>query len=228
MKLAEGKSGRLDVVIDSLDDVKSDDAANRVLDKVNPDIVVWSAGAGGKGGAERTKAVDEVAAKHYITASLTRPSVKKFLMVSYIGSRKGRPSWWSDEDYDKAQEVNTKVLPAYYKAKVEADEHFLALTHQRNVTNGDKSFQGINLRPGALTDDASNGKVLLGKTPSRGKVGRESVARVAAELLFRDDTRGWYDLLDGDEDVEHAVDRVVNEKWDGVEGEDLDRIYNRV
>lgn len=41
-------------------------------------------GAGGKGGAARTKAIDEVAAKAYISASLATPSVKKFLLVSYI------------------------------------------------------------------------------------------------------------------------------------------------
>lgn len=43
-KLGEGKPGTLDVLVDSLDDVRSDVDAKRVLDKVNPDIVIWSAG----------------------------------------------------------------------------------------------------------------------------------------------------------------------------------------
>ena len=43
---ALGKSlgGKLDVLIESLDDVKSDQEAQNVLDQVKPDYVVWSAG----------------------------------------------------------------------------------------------------------------------------------------------------------------------------------------
>jgi len=43
-ELGQGKSGKIDVLIDSLDDIKSDAQAQSVLEKVNPDIVVWSAG----------------------------------------------------------------------------------------------------------------------------------------------------------------------------------------
>ena len=79
-----------------------------------------------------------------------------------------------------------------------------------------------------MTDDPSTGKVLLGKTPSRGKVSRESVAQVAALLLERNDTRGWYDVLNGDEPTEEAVDRCAKEQWDGIQGEDVRRIYGRL
>lgn len=89
LSLGSDQPGKVDVLVDSLDDVSDESHAKHVLDKVNPNIVVWSAGAGGKGGASRTKAVDEVAAKAYISAALHEPSVKKFLMVSYIASRKG-------------------------------------------------------------------------------------------------------------------------------------------
>lgn len=44
LKLGSGQPGQLNVLIDSLDDVKSDSDAKRVLDQVNPDIVVFSAG----------------------------------------------------------------------------------------------------------------------------------------------------------------------------------------
>jgi nucleoside-diphosphate-sugar epimerase len=225
LALKKDAPGNLDVLIDSLDDVTSVSHAEAVLQKVNPDIVIWSAGAGGKGGAARTKAIDEVAAKHYISASVARPSVKKFLMVSYIASRRGRPAWWTDEDQASAEHVNTKVLPTYFAAKVEADEHLAALSKKRN--DSDKAFQGINLRPGTLTDKPSTGKVSLGKTSARGEVSRETVAKVAAALVERDDVRGWWDLLDGDEDIAAAVDRLANEGWDGIEGEDLGRIYGR-
>lgn len=59
------------------------------------------------------------------------------------------------------------------------------------------------------------------------QISREDVATVAAALLERDDTRGWYDLLQGDDSIDSAVDALVQEGFDGIEGEDLDRIYAR-
>jgi hypothetical protein len=50
---------------------------------------------------------------------------------------------------------------------------------------------------------------------------------VAAALLERNDTRGWYDLLQGDDSIEDAITTLVKEKFDGIEGENLDRIYAR-
>lgn len=43
-KLGEGRPGKINVLVDSLDDISSDSDAKRVLDKVDPDIVIWSAG----------------------------------------------------------------------------------------------------------------------------------------------------------------------------------------
>jgi len=39
--------------------------------------------------------------------------------------------------------------------------------------------------------------------------------------------RGWLDLLKGDEEIDTAVNRVVKDKVDCVEGEDLERIYQQ-
>ncbi|KAF8242971.1 NAD(P)-binding protein [Wilcoxina mikolae CBS 423.85] len=66
------------------------------------DWVVWSAGAGGKGGKERTKAVDEDAAKRFIAAAIRSPDVKKFLTglqcyeFLYAESRKTKKPDWED------------------------------------------------------------------------------------------------------------------------------------
>jgi len=220
----KGQSGVLDVLVESLDDVKSEADAKRVIDKVNPSIVIWSAGAGGKGGPERTYAIDRDAAKHYISAAAANSNVKKFLMVSFIASRYGHPSWWSDADKEAARKVATEILPDYYKAKVAADEHLVALAHKRAVA-GDATFQAINLRPGTLTDDDSTGKILLGKTPARGKISRADSAKVAAALLDRDDTRGYYDLLEGETPIVEAIEALVRGNHDGLEGENLERIY---
>jgi hypothetical protein len=198
LALGKNQPGKIDVLIESLDDVKEASQAQKVIDRVKPNWVVWSAGAGGKGGKERTNAVDCVAAKavctpapvpclsaavveiiawnyywlllrlltcvrgQYISASLSTPTIIKFLMVSYIASRRGYPSWWNDEDRAAANKVNTEILPAYYQAKVAADEHLAALAHNRG-----KGFQAINLRPGTLKDGAATGKVNLGKCSPR-------------------------------------------------------------
>lgn len=51
--LAQGHPGTLSVLVRSLEEIRSDAEASAVLDETNPDMVVWSAGAGGKGGPER-------------------------------------------------------------------------------------------------------------------------------------------------------------------------------
>jgi len=216
----ENSAGQLDVLVESLEEVKKPEDAHKVLEKTKADWVIWLAGAGGKGGAERTFAVDRDAAKAYIAASATTPRVTKFLMVSYIASRRTRAPWWSDADWASAREVNEGVLKNYHAAKIDADELLVAHAHKRG---GD--WQAINLRPGTLTDDPKTGKVQLGRTGSRGKITREDVAEVAVRLLERDDTRGYYDLLQGDVDTDSAVKRVAEERIDSFMGEDEERIY---
>lgn len=114
--------------------------------------------------------------------------------------------------------MNYKILPNYYIAKLAADEAL----YQESAKRG-SDFVGINLRPGTLTTDPA-GKVELGKTKtSRGKVSRESVAQVSAALLEAEGVRNsWIDLLDGDEEIGAAVQRVVK---DGVDAAEEDPVY---
>lgn len=124
-------------------------------------------------------------------------------------------------DIKAAEEVNHKILPNYYIAKLAADEAL----YQESARRGE-GFVGINLRPGTLTTDPA-GKVELGKTrTSRGKVSREAVARVSAELLAAEGVRNsWIDLLDGDEEIGEAVRRVVAE---GVDAAEEDPVHNKL
>lgn len=46
LKLGVDQPGKLDVLVRSLEEVKSEDEAKDVIDQVKPDWVVWSAGAG--------------------------------------------------------------------------------------------------------------------------------------------------------------------------------------
>lgn len=188
---------------------------------------ICSTGAGGKGGPARTNAIDSIAAQQILTASFTTPKITKFLMISHLGSRRVQPTWISDEDWAHLQHINNDVLPAYARAKLEADEYMTALAERRKTYEsrsggGGTVFQAINLRPGLLSDSPATGKVQLGKTKGKGSVTREDVAIVADRLLAREDTGGWYDLLNGEEGVEEAVERVVRDRVDAVEGEDVE------
>jgi len=232
-KLGQGQPGKLDVLVHSVADVKSEADAKRILERVNPDWVVWSAGAGGKGGAEMTFAVDRDAAIAFTKASIHTPSIKKFLTVSYLSSRRGRAPWWNDEDWKAAQKVNTEILPNYFKAKVAADEVLTILSQDRVAQEekdgvpAEQRFCGISLRPGTLTEEPA-GKVKMGKIGAGGKTSRATVAKSVVGVLETDGVSGWVDVIDGDEEIVEAVKSYVKEDQDAIEGEDLAEMRERV
>ncbi|KAF2180028.1 hypothetical protein K469DRAFT_753552 [Zopfia rhizophila CBS 207.26] len=232
-KLGQGQPGKLNVLVSSVEGVKSEGDAQEILEQAKPDWVVWSAGAGGRGGATRTMTIDHDAAIFFTKASIHTPSVKKFLTVSYISSRRNKPSWWSDKDWAYARKVNEEVLPAYHKAKVAADEVLTVLAKERldeevkkGVAEKDR-FCGISLRPGTLSLEPA-GRVKMGKIECEGKVSRASVAEAVVRVLEAEGARGWFDMLDGNEDVGEAVKRCVKDGIDCVEGEDLEGMKERV
>ena len=165
-----------------------------------------------------TNAIDRDAAKHFISASVQNKAVTKFLMISYLGSRRKRASWWTDEkDWAAGQKFNNEIAPAYYHAKLEADEHLTALAKERG-----NDFHAIDLRPGTLTDGQATGVVSLGKTRGAGEITRADVADVAVKLLASNAGSGWYDLLEGGEPVDTAIERVIRNHVDSRDGEDED------
>ncbi|ATY63424.1 NAD dependent epimerase dehydratase family [Cordyceps militaris] len=215
-KLGAGLPGTLHVLVQSIADVASQQQAQDVLNKVKPDYIAWSAGAGGKGGAESTFKVDRDAAIHFIHAAAATPSVRRFLLVSYTGSRRAAAPWWPAADWDAYdRDVNHGVLATYYQAKLAADEALYAATKGAAAP-----LVGIGLRPGTLTDGPAAG-VVLGKVPSvKGSVPRATVAHVADALLAAENVQtGWFDLLEGDETVEAAVAKAVEDGVDAAEGE---------
>ncbi|EMD95411.1 hypothetical protein COCC4DRAFT_54938 [Bipolaris maydis ATCC 48331] len=232
-KLGQGQPGKLSVLVSNVADVQDEKKAKTILDQVKPDWVVWSAGAGGKGGAEMTFAIDRDAAIAFTKASIHTSSVKKFLNVSYIASRRGRAPWWNDEDWNSAQKVNNEVLPNYYKAKVAADEVLTVLSNERLAKEekegvpANERFCGISLRPGTLTEEPA-GKVKMGRVGVGEKVSRATVAEVIVRVLEKDGLKGWLDFVDGTDDIDGALEKFVKEKQDSVEGEDLGEMRARV
>ncbi|KAF2110253.1 hypothetical protein BDV96DRAFT_583735, partial [Lophiotrema nucula] len=53
-------------------------------------------------------------------------------------------------------------------------------------------------RPTWMTNSRGTGKVCLGRAGAVGTVTRQDVATMALGLLSRTDTRGWFDLFEGD------------------------------
>ncbi|KAM0263516.1 hypothetical protein ACHAQJ_001134 [Trichoderma viride] len=197
-KLGAGLPGRLSVLVRSIEGVDSQEKAASILDEVNADYVAWSAGAGGKYGAEGTFRIDRDAAIHFINAAAAKPSISRFLLVSYNGSRRKGASWWGAgewEDYNKS--INQGVLATYYQAKLPADEVLY------EVSKTSPSLVGIDLRPGTLTDDPKGNVTLAEGVKS-----------------------GWLDLLQGDDDIDEAVAAAVRSGVDAAEGEDIYAKYN--
>ncbi|CAM1511778.1 Fc.00g092910.m01.CDS01 [Cosmosporella sp. VM-42] len=216
-KLGAGLPGKLNVLVRSIEDVTDQDHAEKILDEVKPDYIAFSAGAGGKGGAERTFKIDRDAAIAFAYAAAAVPSITRFLLISYLGSRRSGASWWPSGQWDHYHEaVNNGPLANYYKAKIAADEVLY------EASKKSPTLKAITLRPGTLSDNPV-GKVELGKTKElKGTVSRESVAQVADALLGADGVKNaWLDLLDGSEDVQSAVDKAVRDGVDAAEGEQV-------
>ncbi|KAI3584248.1 hypothetical protein IWW34DRAFT_800268 [Fusarium oxysporum f. sp. albedinis] len=97
--LASGQQ-RLNVLVRSLEDIKSVFQAKNILEEVKPDAVVWSAGAGEKGDA----------AINFINAAVQTNSIKKFILISYLACRRKSPSWWDSDAWTYALEMQSGDL----------------------------------------------------------------------------------------------------------------------
>lgn len=130
------------------------------------DAIVWSAGAGGKGGPGRTRAVDEEAAIRSMEAARSA-GVRRYLMVSWIGSRSPEPV---PEDHP---------LRAYAMAKLAADQY---------LAGSDLAW--TILGPGTLTLDAPSGRIDVGLAEGSAPTSRANVAAVIAAALADESTIG--------------------------------------
>lgn len=130
------------------------------------DAVVWSAGAGG-GSAERTYAVDRDAAQRAIDAA-AKAGVRRFVMVSWIGST-----------HDHGIDPDDSFF-AYADAKLAADDHLRA-----------SALDWTILGPGTLTLDPPTGRITAAPQ-GKGEVSRADVAAVVAASLVQPATIGRF------------------------------------
>ncbi|KAJ9101240.1 hypothetical protein QFC21_003459 [Naganishia friedmannii] len=193
----------------SLEDASVKDLVE-LFDKEKPDGVVLSAGAGGKGGEERTKAVDYEGALKVFDA-LESSNTHRIVMVSAADLRdtsKGYPSYYNDASRLKRNPLATSLAKASIiratdlKWKREADLDL----HRR------KALQYTIIRPGGLVDEPTNGKCELG-TPQLGRVPRETVGEVLLAVMENKNTYGMVlDLMEGDMEITKAVENAVEKE----------------
>lgn len=201
--------GKVEALVESLEDLSVSQLAN-LFKEQNPNVSLFAAGAGGKGGAERTFAVDRDGAIKVFDAleqaNLPRPHFKRFLLVSAIDSRNietAKPDWYTEKDYERSKKAR-EVLGTYYHAKYEADLNLSKRT----------SFPWTVLRPSTLQDEPAGGISLAEHSTITNPVPRESVAKVLLALAeLPADTKGsngqMWDLTLGQGDVQDQVQAAV-------------------
>ncbi|MEU6250763.1 NAD(P)-binding oxidoreductase [Glycomyces sp. NPDC047010] len=147
------------------------------------DAVVFAAGAGPGSGAERKESVDRAASVLLADAAVAA-GVRRFLQISTMGA---------GTTPDPARD---EVWAAYIEAKTAAEDDLKA-----------RDLEWVIVRPGALTNDAPTGAVLLADPPAgRGEVTRADVAAVLAEILRTPAvTRRVLELRGGEDAVPDAV-----------------------
>ncbi|KAF8651081.1 hypothetical protein AX16_004943 [Volvariella volvacea WC 439] len=167
------------------------------------DVVYFSAGAGGRGGEERTKTVDYEGALKVFDAIEAVEGEKKprLIMVSAIDIRDPEkiPEHYNEGDIAMSKRIRS-VIPAYMHWKYEADKNLIKRT----------AFKWTILRPGGLRDTPGTGVVALGRTHITETVSRDDVAKVLALLLDREDASGLaIDLAGGSDDIAERLEAFI-------------------
>jgi hypothetical protein len=88
-------------------------------------------------------------------------------------------------------------------------------------------FCGISLRPGTLTDEKAGG-IKVGKMGVGGKTGRATTAEAIVAALETEGAKGWIDVVDGDDDVSAAIQKLTKEGVDAVDEEDLEAMKENI
>lgn len=148
------------------------------------DSVIFTAGAGGKGGKETTNAIDGKGLELAVAAA-AQAGVTRFLLVSAFPEA-GRGKTGSD------------TFENYMAVKKQADVHLAA-----------SDLDWVILRPGTLVDDAGSGKVTAGLAIPYGNVARDNVAAALVTLVEQPQvTHRIIELTDGTTPVEQAIARL--------------------
>jgi len=149
------------------------------------DAVVFTAGAGGKGGAAMTNAIDGDGLELAV-ASAKLAGIRRFLLVS--------------------------VFPEALRGQTVSDtfEHYITVKKRADGHLVESGLDWIILRPGTLLDAPGTDKVRAGVAIPYGDITRDDVALVLATLIEQPDIgRIIIELTQGDTPVHDAMQRLV-------------------
>ncbi|MBU3891794.1 NAD(P)H-binding protein [Serratia rubidaea] len=144
-------------------------------------VVVFTAGAGGKGGQEMTNAVDGEGLKTAVAAA-QQAGVSRFLLVS--------------------------AFPEALRGQAVSDtfENYMRVKKMADVELAQSELDWVILRPGTLRDDPGTGLVRAGLAIPYGEVPRDDVAATLAEIIEQPDiSRTIIELTAGKVPVRDAL-----------------------
>uniref|UniRef100_A0A8H7XTM1 NAD(P)-binding domain-containing protein n=1 Tax=Psilocybe cubensis TaxID=181762 RepID=A0A8H7XTM1_PSICU len=166
------------------------------------DVVYFSAGAGGKGGEERTKKVDyEGAVKVFDAIEGVSSAKPRLILVSAIDIRDPEkiPAHYNEDDIARSKKYR-EALKTYVHWKYEADKNLTKRT----------AFKWTILRPGTLSNNPGKGTASIGRAHLSNHISRDDVAKVLALLADREDAAGLaIDFVGGDTPIEEGLDAFI-------------------
>ncbi|KAG8706722.1 hypothetical protein FRC08_000894 [Ceratobasidium sp. 394] len=189
-------------VVLSLEDAPVADLTKLIVD-TKAEVVYFSAGAGGKGGEERTKAVDYGGALKTFDAIDAVPGPKpRLVLVSGldVGNEDRFPDHYTDADKQMAIRIR-QAIASWYKWKYEAEKVLIKRT----------SFEWIILRPGGLDDNPATGKADIGRTHLTSTISRQDVAAALLHLASVPSKAAGLaiDMVGGDHPIGPAIDAFI-------------------
>ncbi len=144
--------------------------------------VVFTAGAGGKGGPDLTRAVDGEGLEKAVSAAQAA-KIRRFVLVSVF------------PDALRGAASPSERFELYMQVKRKADVHL-----------AESGLDWVILRPGTLTDQPGTGKIRAGAAVPYGEVSRDNVAATLAEIIATPTlTRRVIELTDGDIPPDKAI-----------------------
>ncbi|MET0930589.1 MAG: SDR family oxidoreductase [Aeromicrobium sp.] len=171
----------------SLLDIEASDADDFAKAFEGAGAVVFAAGGGADGNAERKKTVDLGGSVKSI-AGATAAGVRRFVQISAIGV-----------DNPLGDDVEPGWV-AYVEAKRDAD-----------VALRGSDLDWTIIRPGGLTDDPATGGITLAETVDRGEIPRADVAAVITAVLDDPSTIGkQWEVVGGSTPVADAISSATS------------------
>ncbi|KAF6750444.1 NADH(P)-binding-domain-containing protein [Ephemerocybe angulata] len=173
------------------------------------ELVYFSAGAGGKGGKERTKKVDYEGAVKIFDAieGVKQQGGQKnpgLVLVSAIDVRNPDkiPEHYDEDDLRISKQLRS-TIGDYMHWKYEADKNLV----QR------KAFDWTILRPGILSDKPGTGRASVGRTHLSPSIARDDVALALFLLSDREDAAGLaIDFVGGNTPIIEGLDAFISRR----------------